>query len=174
MPDSPADSELASPFASRSAPQTARDALEPSLRGCTCFKVRRLARTVSRLYDQHLAVAGLKTTQYSLLRAVALGPAPLARVAGELGVERTTLTRNLKPLLAAGLVDIATGADARERLVALTPLGVAAIARGKVAWRRAQDELQATLGQEFVGGLHRSVDAANANLQGLLTGDHHG
>jgi hypothetical protein len=33
--------------------------------GCSCFRMRRLARAMSRLYDQHPAVAGLKTTQYA-------------------------------------------------------------------------------------------------------------
>src|SRR5512141_1390313 len=86
--------------------------------GCTCFALRKVTRTVTRLYDQHLAAAGLKTTQFSLLRWI--GHAPLA---ARTNMERTTLTRNLKPLIDAGWVVLKPGADARQRIVTITPAG---------------------------------------------------
>ena len=143
----------------------------PAPRGCTCFKVRRLARTVSRLYDQHMAEVGLKTTQYSLLKTVALGAAPLARLARDLGLERTTLSRNLKPLTEAGLITVERGADARSRVVSVTARGSETLLRARSTWRRAQVELQDTLGAASVDDLHRVIDAALAQLQPLLPGE---
>ena len=78
------------------------DLIEKPL-GCTCFKLRKLTRAMSRLYDQHMATVGLKTTQYSVLTNAAREALPVAELAERLGTERTTLTRNLKPLIEAQL-----------------------------------------------------------------------
>lgn len=128
--------------------------------GCTCFALRRLTRTVSRLYDLHMAGVGLKTTQFSLLKNIAAGPKPMAELASHLSTDRTTLTRNLKPLVDSGWVTLTPGADARQRIVTLTDDGHSKIAGAKRAWHAAQRELERTLGPELVLALHG--DAANA------------
>jgi DNA-binding MarR family transcriptional regulator len=75
---------------------------------CSCFAARRTARTITQHYEQHMKPTGITATQFTLLVMLALaGPQPLSRLAGQLGVERTTLTRNLRLLLSRGL---ATGA----------------------------------------------------------------
>jgi DNA-binding MarR family transcriptional regulator len=77
------------------------DAVKP--RGCTNLKLRQLVRRVSRLYDAQLAPAGLKTTQYSLLsHVVTLGPLRPGELARAMNMDASTLTRNLRPLQAAG------------------------------------------------------------------------
>ena len=84
--------------------------------GCTNFKLRQLVRRVSQLYDQELAKAGLKTTQYSLLSHVLkLGPIRPGDLAAAMTMDASTLTRNLKPLVAAGWVVLGQGSDARSR-----------------------------------------------------------
>ena len=93
------------------------------LLSCTCFKLRKATRALSRVYDQHLAQAGLKTTQYSVLVNAGRGALPLVELADKLGLERTTLTRNLKPLIEAGWIVLAPGADARQRIVTITAAG---------------------------------------------------
>lgn len=136
--------------------------------GCTCFELRKLTRTVSRLYDQQLAVEGLKTTQYSLLMHVkyeAMAVTPLAAV---LGIERTTLTRNLKPLLEAGWVTLEAGADPRQRIVTITAMGRDKARAGRRAWRRAQDALERTLGLDVVRALHAQIDSLHARLAPLV------
>lgn len=96
---------------------------------CACFAVRRAARAITQHYDRHLRPAGLRATQFTVLVALENGGAlPLHRVAADLGMERTTLTRNLKPLLARGWVSDEAGADKRVRVVAITAEGVAAAA----------------------------------------------
>ncbi len=141
----------------------------PRARGCSCFKIRRLARTVSRLYDQHLAESGLKTTQFSLLRNISGTALPLSQLAERAGLERTTLTRNLRPLIEAGFVSLAAGRDQRERIVSLTPAGSAAIDSAKRAWRVAQSSLEATLGAPFLARLHAEIDDAQTRIQSLLS-----
>ena len=72
-------------------------------RGCTNLQLRQLMRRVAQHYDSELAQAGLKTTQYSLLStALALGPSRPADLAAAMKMDASTLTRNLKPLIAAG------------------------------------------------------------------------
>lgn len=140
---------------------------------CTCFTLRRLTRTVSRLYDLHLAEAGLKTTQYSLLRSIAHEALPVAALAARLSTERTTLTRTLKPLIDAGWVVLEPGADSRQRIVTITDAGRAAIKAARQAWRRAQSELEATLGAAAVQQLHQDIDNALNLLTPLIERNTH-
>ena len=135
---------------------------------CTCAALRRLTRTVTRLYDSHLAEAGMKTTQYSLLRTIAQESLPMAELARRLSTERTTLTRNLRPLIDAGWVALEPGADARQRIVVITPPGRDAIATARAAWRRAQTALETTLGRANVQELQRNAEQALATLTPLV------
>ena len=98
----------------------------PQPQGCTNFKLRQLLRSVSRLYDAEIAQAGLKGSQYSLLSHVlALGPIAPSALAERMGMDASTLTRNLRPLIDRGWVLQGPGADARSRLVTITPAGTA-------------------------------------------------
>ncbi|MGZ3182861.1 MAG: MarR family winged helix-turn-helix transcriptional regulator [Telluria sp.] len=137
--------------------------------GCTSARLRKLARATSRMYDRHLAAIGLKTTQYSVLKnAAEQGGLPVAELAGVLAMDRTTLTRNLKPLIDAGWIALAPGADARQRIVTVTPAGKAKVGEARRVWRRAQDELESILGQDTVAVLHAQLDAALAALTPYL------
>ncbi|CAN5161723.1 MarR family transcriptional regulator [soil metagenome] len=135
---------------------------------CTCFALRKLTRTVSRLYDQHLAAVGLKTTQYSLLKNIAIAPLPVAELAARIGTERTTVTRNLKPLIDAGWVGLNPGADTRQRIVSITSSGRAKIRSARQAWLRAQAELETLLGIDTVLALHAGIDTALTQLNPLF------
>ena len=136
--------------------------------GCTCFKLRKLTRTMSRLYDQHLATVGLKTTQYSVLTNAAREALPVAELAERLGTERTTLTRNLKPLTEAGWITLEAGADSRQRIVTITAAGRAKVKQAHVAWRAAQDALEDLLGTATVRALHAQLDATLIQLTPLI------
>jgi hypothetical protein len=89
--------------------------------GCTNLKLRQLMRRVAQHYDAEVGKTGLKGTQYSLLSYVAkLGPIRPGDLAREMKVDASTLTRNLKPLVAAGWLMLESGADGRSRLVTVT------------------------------------------------------
>jgi DNA-binding MarR family transcriptional regulator len=110
--------------------------------GCVCFAVRRAARAITQVYDRHLRRAGLRVTQFSMLAVLSNGePQPVNRVARRLGMDRTTLTRNLRPLIDRGYVTIEVGSDTRVRLVRISPDGAAAAAAALPHWRRAQREM---------------------------------
>lgn len=141
--------------------------------GCTCFKLRKLTRAMSRLYDQHMAAVGLKTTQYSVLANAARAALPVAELAEILGLERTTLTRNLKPLLEAGWVELKAGADSRQRIVTITTAGRAKLAEAYLAWRGAQTEFENLMGREAVRALHQQLETTMTQLAPLIEEDHH-
>jgi DNA-binding MarR family transcriptional regulator len=143
------------------------DTLEKPL-GCTCFKLRKLARAASRLYDRQMAATGLKTTQYSVLTNVARQALPVAELADRLGTERTTLTRNLKPLIEAGWVALKPGADSRQRIVTITESGRLKVKQAYVVWRAAQADFERVLGADAVRALHSQLDAALTHLTPLL------
>jgi DNA-binding MarR family transcriptional regulator len=136
--------------------------------GCTCFKLRKLTRTMSRLYDQHMATVGLKTTQYSVLTNVAREALPVAELAERLGTERTTLTRNLRPLIEAQWVTLEAGADSRQRIVTITDAGRAKVKQAYVAWRAAQSAFENLLGTDAVRTLHTQLDATLDQLTPLI------
>lgn len=135
------------------------------MQGCTCAKLRRLTRRITAVYDRELAAVGLRVTQYSLManlhsQAGTAGVA-LTELAGRMDMDRTTLTRNLRPLVDRGWAElVASEADARVRLARLTPAGQALLQQARPHWKRAQDEVTATLGPTQVVRLHQQLDAA--------------
>jgi DNA-binding MarR family transcriptional regulator len=124
---------------------------------CTCAMLRRTARRVTRIYDRALRPAGVRLTQYSVLANVArTGGLSISQLAGCLEMERTTLTRNLRPLVRAGWVIVARGNDRRQRSVGLTQAGRQVYEEAYPLWQAAERHLREELG-----------DAAEA-LRGLL------
>src|SRR6516162_11914019 len=109
-------------------------------RQCVCAAARRASRELTRAFEKEMRGSGLRGTQFSLLAMLAqTGPMPTTRLADFLGLERTTLTRNLRPLVRDGLVRIAEGQDRRVRKAAITPVGEEAARRAFPFWRKAQD-----------------------------------
>ncbi len=143
--------------------------------GCSNFKLRQMQRRVAQLYDQELAKAGLKTTQYSLLSHVhQLGPIRPGDLAQAMTMDASTLTRNLKPLIAAGWVNLGSGADGRSRLAAITAAGRDKRAEAQRHWRAAQETLNQRLGVKRVLALHALIDEALERLTPVLEASDHG
>jgi DNA-binding MarR family transcriptional regulator len=116
-------------------------------RDCACFNLRKAARAVTQLYEAALAPSGMHATQFSVLVALAVADgAPLSRVAEGLVMDRTTLTRNLRPLARRGWVRIEAGEDRRERNLSLTRSGRAVLERALPLWQQAQARLHEVIG----------------------------
>ena len=142
-------------------------------KGCTNLRLRSMSRLVSRHYDAHLADSGLKVTQYSLLsHLAALSPIRPVDLARRMDLDASTLTRNLKPLMAAGYLEQTEGVDARSRLLSITDAGRAKQAEAHVQWKRAQTSLNELLGTARVVALHAMLDdSLNALRQAGLSDD---
>jgi DNA-binding MarR family transcriptional regulator len=116
---------------------------------CLCTKLRRASRGVTRLYDEALADVGLNAAQFSLLRNLQrLGQPSISALAEAMGLDRSTLGRNLRVVEGRGLLQLGGGSDQRSRQVALTDAGVRVLEQGAPLWERAQQELALRLGAD--------------------------
>jgi DNA-binding MarR family transcriptional regulator len=123
---------------------------------CLCLAARRAARAITRSFDQALRAEGLKATQFTLLASLALkGPQPVGVLADFIGLERTTLTRNLAVLKKRGLIELSLGEDARARIVSMTAAGRRKLNRAYAPWRVVQDRLTESMGAPAADGLRR-------------------
>lgn len=132
---------------------------------CTCFRMRKLTRLLSQRYDRCLAAAGLNVNQYSILRRLGGDARTIGDLARELGMDRTTLSRDLKPLVAAGWVAPVRGEDARQRPVRVTAAGRRAIGKAIPLWREAQRGVDALLGDGRTARLHAQLDFVLTRLE---------
>ena len=128
---------------------------------CLCQASRSAARGVTAVFDRHLAACGMRITQFTILANLVLrGATPITVLAEALGVDRTTLTRNLALVEREGW--IATRADrddARTHLVSITAKGRVAAEAALPAWRAAQAAVAAALGGADVAALLRLASA---------------
>ena len=114
------------------------------------------------MYEEALRPTGLRATQFSLLVATRLyGVTTINRLAKGLVMDRTTLTRNLKPLESQGLVRTNPGSeDRREREVTLTGAGQETLNKALPLWKEVQYEVTLALGQTRVSRLLSDLSAA--------------
>jgi DNA-binding MarR family transcriptional regulator len=127
---------------------------------CTCLRLRKATRRVTQIYDQMLEPAGLTIAQFSLLaRLMPEKGLSMGELAEALVTDPTTLTRNIKPLVERGLLQIFNDAeDRRRRMVALTQEGRAIIPIAYPLWRKAQAELASLLGASEIARLNKALD----------------
>ena len=120
----------------------------PQLEFCTCLAIRQAARHVSQYYDQYLARAGLRTTQFSILAKLKEGGSlTINALAQAMVMDRTTLGRNILLLERDGLVTIAQGtADRRSKELCLTDSGQKRLRKAWRYWSEAQAGFDAAFG----------------------------
>jgi DNA-binding MarR family transcriptional regulator len=142
------------------------DACAEAARTCACFNLRKASRAVTALFDEVLEPTSLRSTQFVVLVAIQLNePISLPALAREMVLDRTTLVRNIQPLVAAKL--IATSRSRRSRLFQLTEKGRETLGRVLPYWKQAQARFVAKLGDgswhELLSLLPRAVDAARTS-----------
>ena len=135
---------------------------------CACFNLRKATRAVTQLFDVALHPIGLRGTQLGILVAISsAGSATISRLAEWLVMDRTTLTRDLKPLEKQRLVKIVPGKDRRTRCVALTNRGCETLLKALPLWEKAQARIVKGLGQDrfeaLLEGLSEAVSVARGN-----------
>ncbi len=118
---------------------SAPDSSQAQAQACVCYNARKVARAVTRLYDDMLRPSGLRATQLTLLMVIdAMGKPSITELAEQLVMDRTTLARDLRPMEAAGWVAVAPGDDRRTRIVRLTSSGSDTLRDALPIWRAAQ------------------------------------
>jgi DNA-binding MarR family transcriptional regulator len=131
---------------------------------CNCLAVRQAARHVTQFYDQFLAPAGLRTTQYSILAKLRRkGPMTINVLAAEMVMDRTTLGRNILPLEREGLIAIKPGeTDRRSKELHLTDAGVARLRAAYKGWVAAQEQFETVFGPKRAKELRGLLHAVSA------------
>lgn len=129
---------------------------------CFCLHLRRTARAVSRVYDQALQPIGIKASQFNVLIAISsTDPATVPEVAKALAMDRTTLLRNLRPLAAAGFLQVMAGSGRRPDEISLTVSGQNILTLAIRAWQTAQrgitQQLGGTNAAQLLQGLGRLI-----------------
>ncbi len=126
---------------------------------CACAQLRRAARALTQEYDAAIRSTGLRATQLTLLVAVVSADGqPMTIVGRDLGMDRTTLTRNLRPLERSGLVRIdASPEDGRRKVLRLTRKGTRALAAAAPRWARVQAAVMARLGRRRWAALKQEL-----------------
>ena len=126
---------------------------------CFCINLRRAAGAVSDFYDRALSEAQLTTSQFSLMRNLRrLQPCTVTALAKEMGMERTTLVRTMKPLSERGLIADLAEAKSRNSLLSLTEDGIAVMSRAAELWEGAQSSVRAHMGEEKMSDLLRLLN----------------
>ena len=134
--------------------------------GCLSLALRQAARSLTQRYDAAFSAAGIRSTQFSLLVALAQAPSvPLSRLAEALVMDRTTLTRNLAPLLRRRLIEESAAEDKRVRSYALTARGKELLTRALPDWKDAQARIVRALAKEDAEQLRRLLRAVVAAAQ---------
>ena len=133
---------------------------------CTCGELRKAARAVTLLYDNAFKSSGLLSTQLDALHVIYKSESiRISHLAKELGMDRTTLTRNLSVLERQGFIKISSGQDNRTRIVAITSKGRTAVAKAIPLWnevqRKVRQQMGETLWNELMGNLSRFVKVAD-------------
>ena len=130
-----------------------------TLASCNCFAVRQAARQVTRLYESHLAEAGLTSAQFSILGALGEGgPMTMADLASALVMDRTTLLRAMKPLQREDLLKTNPGsADPRQLVFSLSTAGERRLKEALPLWHKAQEEFEAEIGPREAARLRQSL-----------------
>lgn len=109
------------------------------MKRCVCFDLRRTTRAVTQMYDRALKAHGIRATQMPILvGSRGAEPVLLGRLAQALGMERTTLLRNVRPLVRRGLVEQSTETGSPRTTLRTTPAGLALLKRAYPDWRKVQ------------------------------------
>lgn len=125
-------------------PETNRSAVNHD---CCCFNLRKVTRAVTQLFDRHLEPAGIRATQFTLLVELSSTNAKtLTQIAENLVMDRTTLTRNLRPLEKMELITTTQPIDKRSKGYVLTQKGRDILEQSMPMWEEAQRRVTENFG----------------------------
>ncbi|HEY1789957.1 MAG TPA: MarR family winged helix-turn-helix transcriptional regulator [Verrucomicrobiae bacterium] len=135
------------------------------VQNCVCFNLRSVTRAVTRFFDTEVRRIGLRPTQTPLLRALQAKNWGMAELSDFMGMERTTLVRNLRPLEREGLIKIKGGGRGGHVELMITERGRKKVAEAYPGWRASQDKVVAILGKERWGEMIRDLERVAEQLK---------
>ena len=148
-------------------PELDRDKLAEAAEVCACFNFRKASRAVTQLFDQMLQQVGLRSTQFVVMVAIHLQePVSPSALSQMLVLDRSTLSRNLKPLEQERLVRIQGGQRRQSHKISLTAKGRKLVAQAMPLWEKAQNQFVDQMGADtwsmMLRGLRAAVNATRS------------
>ena len=132
-----------------------------AVENCVCFNLRWVTRAVTQFYDAEMRRHGIRPTQGPILESLkAKDSWNMAELSDWLGMERTTLVRNLRPLQRDGLVRVSGGGRGRLVELAITAKGRKQIEKLAPAWKSAQRAAVKTLGEKRWSAILSDLETA--------------
>ena len=132
-----------------------------AVENCVCFNLRWVTRAVTQFYDAEMRRHGIRPTQGSILSSLqAKDSWNMAELSDWLGMDRTTLVRNLRPLQRDGLVQISGGGHGNRVELAITAKGRKQIEKLTPAWKSAQSAVVKTLGEKRWSAILSDLETA--------------
>ena len=136
-----------------------------AVENCVCFNLRWVTRAVTQFYDAEMRRHGIRPTQGSILAALqSKNSWTMAELSDSLGMDRTTLVRNLRPLERDGLVEAAGGGRGKLVELAITAKGRKQIEKLTPAWKSAQNAVVKTLGEKRWSAILSDLETAASAL----------
>jgi len=121
----------------------------PRPSSCVCYNVRKAARAITNAYEEALKPIDLRVTQLSILFTVnGRGPLTLGELAELLETDRTTMSRNLGPMIKSKLINVRPGKDKRSRIVSISMAGKKKLDQARPIWARVQTAIVEAVGED--------------------------
>ncbi len=145
-----------------------RQRLEQNSSRCAATNIRKASRIISQFYDQALAPCGLTSTQFILLTSITIhSPIALSQLAQKVGMDRTTLTRDLARLEQQNLIEISQGIDRRAKIINLTAQGLDALKAAVPLRSKAQAHIVQQIGEERLGVLLEVIEEVVSSVKSV-------
>lgn len=113
---------------------------------CHCTNMRQISRKITNIYDEFLKPSNLNVTQYSLISNLKrVQPIKMNDFSKVVKLDRTTLVRNLKPLINLSLIEIKSIDKSKAQLLELSQKGIELQNEGYKYWQKAQEYIEQTI-----------------------------
>jgi DNA-binding MarR family transcriptional regulator len=137
-----------------------------AVENCVCFNLRKVMRMVTQFYDAEMRRHGIRPTQGSILASLqAKDSWTMLELSDWLGMERTTLVRNLRPLQRDGFVKVIGGGRGNRVEVTITAKGREQVKKLTPAWKSAQSAMVKTLGEKRWSAILSDLETAALTLK---------
>lgn len=140
----------------------ANEILMEAAQGCALFRLRRVTRMMTQEFDREFRDTGLRSTQFAVLVGLALsGPVNQQDFSQFMGMDQSTLSRNLALLLEDGYAQSAAGSDKRFRDISLTEKGRKILEEAAPIWKKTHDAMKSGFSKEEWDMILKSLNLLN-------------
>ena len=135
---------------------------------CACSNFRKATRSVTQLFDRQLQACGLRSTQLILLLEISVAAtATIPHLSRQLVMDKSTVTRNLAPMLNEGWIEATSGEGRRKKIIRVTPKGQRVLACAVPVWETVQKDFTSGLGHQRWRRLFEDLSLAAGLARGI-------